>query len=246
MISIFSDLLEDCMKVFMNDLTVYAESFEACLDNLSRVLHRCIESNLVLNFEKCHFMVTEGIVLGHLVSTSGIEVDKEKIDVISSLSNPTFVWEVPIHQGFQQDHPAFVQASIEERGLCELKRRLMFAPILQAPNWELPLKLMSHLMVVSPQPWYADTCNFLVASTYPKGAPKAIKEKLESDAKYYIWDDPYLWRLCNDQVTSRCIPESKIKSVLHFCHSTTEGGHYGSMWIARKVLDYGLYWPTIE
>ncbi|RDY10500.1 Retrovirus-related Pol polyprotein from transposon 17.6, partial [Mucuna pruriens] len=73
MTSIFSDLLQDCMEVFMDDFTVYADSFEACLSNLSKVLKRCIDTNLVLNFEKCHFMVTEGIVLGHLVSNRGIK-----------------------------------------------------------------------------------------------------------------------------------------------------------------------------
>ncbi|RDX62390.1 Retrovirus-related Pol polyprotein, partial [Mucuna pruriens] len=94
MMSIFSDLLQDCMEVFMDDFTVYADSFEACLNNLSKVLKRCIDTNLVLNFEKCHFMVTEGIVLGHLVSNRGIEVDKAKIDIITSLPNPTSVREV--------------------------------------------------------------------------------------------------------------------------------------------------------
>ncbi|RDY03793.1 hypothetical protein CR513_12581, partial [Mucuna pruriens] len=66
MTSIFSNLLQYCMEVFMDDFTVYADSFDACLENLSKVLTRCIDTNLVLNFEKCHFMVTEGIVLGHL------------------------------------------------------------------------------------------------------------------------------------------------------------------------------------
>ncbi|RDY02056.1 Retrovirus-related Pol polyprotein, partial [Mucuna pruriens] len=92
MINIFSDLFEDCMEVFMDNLTVYVESFEACLDNLSRVLRRCIESSLVLNFEKCHFMVTKGIIMGHLVLARGIKVDKAKIDVISSLPNPASVF----------------------------------------------------------------------------------------------------------------------------------------------------------
>ncbi|RDY06962.1 Retrovirus-related Pol polyprotein from transposon opus, partial [Mucuna pruriens] len=123
MISIFSDLLEDCMEVFMDDFTIYDESFEAYLDNLSRVLHRCIDSNLVLNFEKCHFMVTKGIVLGHLVSARGIKVDKAKIDVISSLPNPAFVWEVHLflsHVGFyrfQQDRLATIQVATEGRQL---------------------------------------------------------------------------------------------------------------------------------
>ncbi|RDX94443.1 Retrovirus-related Pol polyprotein, partial [Mucuna pruriens] len=86
--------------------------------------------------------------------------------------------------------------------------------------------------------WYADICNFLVASMFPQGASKAYKEKLESDAKYYIWDDPYLWRLYNDQVIRRCIPNLEIQSVLHLCYSTSGGGHYESSQTARKVLDY--------
>ncbi|RDY05756.1 Retrovirus-related Pol polyprotein from transposon 17.6, partial [Mucuna pruriens] len=58
------------------------------------ILHRCVDSNLVLNFEKCHFMITEGIVVGHLISSKGIEVDKAKVDVIASLSNPASMWGV--------------------------------------------------------------------------------------------------------------------------------------------------------
>ncbi|RDY06213.1 Retrovirus-related Pol polyprotein, partial [Mucuna pruriens] len=59
-------------------------------------------------------------------------------------------------------------------------------------------------------PWFADTCNFIVASKFPPEASKLSKEKIESDAKYYIWDDPYSWRLYNDQVIRRCISDSKI------------------------------------
>ncbi|RDX97595.1 Retrovirus-related Pol polyprotein, partial [Mucuna pruriens] len=113
MISIFSDLLEDYMEVFMDDFIVYIESLKAYLDNLSRVLRKCIESNLVLNFDKCHFMVIKGIVLGHLVSARGIEVDKVKVDIISFLSNPTSMREV---RSFLR--PTSVQAAIEECGFC--------------------------------------------------------------------------------------------------------------------------------
>ena len=64
MISIFSDLVERIMEVYMDGITVYERSFEECLINLETVLHRCIEKNLVLNWEKFHFMVSQGIVLG--------------------------------------------------------------------------------------------------------------------------------------------------------------------------------------
>ena len=73
----------------MDDVTVYGGSFEECLINLEIVLNRCIEKNLVLNWEKCHFMVNQGIVLGYIISNKGIEVDKAKIEMISKLPSPT-------------------------------------------------------------------------------------------------------------------------------------------------------------
>ncbi|RDX94800.1 Retrovirus-related Pol polyprotein, partial [Mucuna pruriens] len=92
------------MEVFMDDFTVYVDLFNACLENLSKVLTRCIDTNLVLNFEKYHFMVIEGIVLGHLVSNRGIEIScgivcrakqiQGPTNIITSLPNPTSVWGV--------------------------------------------------------------------------------------------------------------------------------------------------------
>jgi hypothetical protein len=72
MMSIFSDMIEEIMEVFMDDFSIYGKTFDDCLENLDRVLQRCEEKHLVLNWEKCHFMVREGIVLGHLVSERGI------------------------------------------------------------------------------------------------------------------------------------------------------------------------------
>ena len=79
------------MEVFMDDFSVYGKTFDHCLENLDRVLQRCQEKDLVLNWEKCHLMVREGIILGHLVSERGIEVDKAKIDVIERLPPPVNV-----------------------------------------------------------------------------------------------------------------------------------------------------------
>ena len=86
--SIFSDMIEEVMEVFMDDFSVYGTTFDHCLENLDRVLQRCQEKDLILNWEKCHFMVREGIILGHLVSERGIEVDKAKIEVIEQLPPP--------------------------------------------------------------------------------------------------------------------------------------------------------------
>ncbi|GKF49594.1 DNA-directed DNA polymerase, partial [Tanacetum coccineum] len=79
------------MEVFMDDFSVFGDSFSSCLSNLDKMLKRCEDTNLVLNWEKCHFMVKEGIVLGHKISKSEIEVDRAKVDVIAKLPHPTSV-----------------------------------------------------------------------------------------------------------------------------------------------------------
>ncbi|RDX96976.1 Retrovirus-related Pol polyprotein, partial [Mucuna pruriens] len=319
-------------------------------------------------------MVTEGIVMGHQVSNRGIEVDKSNIDIITSFPNPTSVQEVrsflghagfyrrfiknfsklalPLSRLLQKDVDFnFDQPCIE--AFQELKNRLTSAPILQAPNWDLPFELIYYasnsalgavlgqrtgvgqlmhviayasrtmdptqenyttiekellaillgprivvfsnhvalryllkkvdtkprliwwmlllqefvieisdkkgaknsvadhlsriekesepmpirdefpdeqlLHIKTSTPWFADICNYVATSQFPPEESRLYKEKLQSDAKYYIWDDHYLWRLYSDK----------------FCHSAPGSSHYGSTQTTRKVLDCGLYWPTI-
>ena len=93
----------------MDDITVYGGSFEECLINLETVLHRCIEKNLVLNWEKCHFMVNQGIVLGYIISNKGIEVDKAKIEEISKLPSPMNVKTVRQFLGHTSFYRRFIK-----------------------------------------------------------------------------------------------------------------------------------------
>ncbi|GJW87326.1 reverse transcriptase domain-containing protein [Tanacetum coccineum] len=84
MLAIFHDMIEESVEVFMDDFSVFGNSFDTCLNNLDKMLQRCKDAHLVLNWEKCHFMVKEGIVLGHKVSSAGLEVDKAKINLKTS------------------------------------------------------------------------------------------------------------------------------------------------------------------
>ncbi|XP_016453752.1 uncharacterized protein LOC107778081 [Nicotiana tabacum] len=77
--AIFTDMVEDNIEVSMDDFSMVGISFDDCLNNFDRVLGRCEEINLVLNWEKCHFIVEEDIVLGHKISKHGIDIDKAKI-----------------------------------------------------------------------------------------------------------------------------------------------------------------------
>ncbi|CAM8951771.1 unnamed protein product [Rhodiola kirilowii] len=163
MMSIFSDYIEKCIEVFMDDFSIHGSSFEDGLANLSNVLARCIETNLVLNWEKCHFMVQEGIVLGHLVSKRGVEVDKAKIQVIEQLPPPknqkgirSFLGHAGFYRRFIKDFSKIarplthllcndVEFNFDEECLeafDKLKENLVSAPIVQPPNWDLPFELM--------------------------------------------------------------------------------------------------------
>ncbi|GKD71589.1 reverse transcriptase domain-containing protein [Tanacetum coccineum] len=87
--AISHDMIEETIQVFMDDFSIFGDSFSLCLSHLDKMLKRCEDTNLVLNWEKCHFMVKEGNILGHKISKFGIEVDKAKVDVIAKLPHPT-------------------------------------------------------------------------------------------------------------------------------------------------------------
>nr|GEU81457.1 reverse transcriptase domain-containing protein [Tanacetum cinerariifolium] len=123
MLAIFHDMVKKTMEVFMDDFSVFGNSFENGLSRLNKMLQRCEDTNLCLIWEKSNFMVKEGIVLGHKISKNGIEVDKAKVDVIAKLPHPTTVKDCI--KAFQM-----------------LKKKLTEAPILIAPNWDLPFELM--------------------------------------------------------------------------------------------------------
>ena len=403
MMAIFADMVEEIMEVFMDDFSVYGNSFEKCLTNLDRVLARCEETNLVLNWEKCHFMVEEGIVLGHKISSKGIEVDKAKVDIIEKLQYPINVKGVRSFLG----HAGFYRRFIKDfskisKPLCKLlekdtpfdftdackiafdrlKMALISSPVVVAPDWSLPFELMcdasdhaigavlgqrkdrklhviyyasrtlseaqinyattekemlavifafdkfrsyllgskvlvftdhaalkylltkkdakprlirwvlllqefdivikdkkgtenvvaDHLSRLESEeskrasdeeikdtfpdellfafqildtPWFADIANFISSGKLPPEFTGQQKKKLIHDSRGYIWDDPFLWKMCRDGIIRRCVPNDEIHSILHHCHGLNCGGHFGHQRTASKVLKSGFYWPSI-
>ena len=109
MMSVFSDMLGVPLEVFMDDFSVFGDTFESCLHSLERVLKRCEETNLVLSWEKSNFMVQEGIVLGHVISERGIEVDRAKVQIMSTLSPPTLVKGVRSFLGHAGFYKQFIK-----------------------------------------------------------------------------------------------------------------------------------------
>ncbi|GJV46310.1 reverse transcriptase domain-containing protein [Tanacetum coccineum] len=299
--------------------------------------------------EKCHFMVKEGIVLGHKISKNMIEVDKAKVDVIAKLPHPTTV------KGIRNTPFFFSKECIE--AFQTLKKKLTEAPILVAPDWDLPFELMcdasdfaigavlgqrktKHFQPIhyasktmtDAQAHYTTTEEELLAVVYAfekfryylvlsksivytdhsalkyifakqdakprllwwvlllqefdfiirdkKGAEnltadhlsrlenphqsvldkKEINEtfllkhlgcrpnkrkKFFKDVKHYFWDDPYLFKICADQVIRRYVHGQEAIDILKACHNGPTRGHHGPNYIAKKVFDSDFYWPTI-
>jgi len=163
MMVIFADMIEKCIAVFMDDFSLFGSSFDYCLTNLEMVLQRCEETNLVLNWEKCHFMAQEGIVLGHKIFVKGIEVDKAKIDVIEKLPPPVTVKGVRSFLGHARFYRRFIKnfskivkplsnllnkdvvfVFDEEclRAFDTQKSKLVFTPVITTPDWSQEFELM--------------------------------------------------------------------------------------------------------
>ncbi|GJY86408.1 reverse transcriptase domain-containing protein [Tanacetum coccineum] len=378
MMAIFHDMIEKTMEVFMDDFSVFGDSFSTCLSHLEKMLKRCEDTNLVLNWEKSHFMVKEGIVLGHKISKSGIEVDRAKVDVIAKLPHPTTVKGVRSflgHAGFyrrfiqdfskiarpmthllEKETPFFFSKECIE-SFNTLKRKLTEAPILIAPDWDLPFELMcdasdfaigavlgqrknKHFQpihyasktMIEAQAHYTTTKKELLAVVYAfekfrsylvlsksivytdhsaikylfakkdakprlmrwilllqefdviirdkKGAENLAadhlsrlenphqdkfenkeitetfpletlgsvalhKNKFFKDVKHYFWDDPFLFKICANQVIRRCVHGKEALDILEACHNGPTGGYHGANLTAKKVFDVGFFWPTI-
>ena len=163
MMAIFLDMVEKFIEVFMDDFSVFEKSFDLCLANLEKVLQHYVETNLVLNWEKCHFMVKKGIMLGHKVSIYGIEVDQTKIETIEKLSPPTTIKGIRSFLGHVEFYKRFIKDfSMIINPLCKLiekdvpfifdenclsvfqtlKKALILAPIIVTPDWNFPFKMM--------------------------------------------------------------------------------------------------------
>jgi hypothetical protein len=147
----------------MHDFFVYGKTFMDCLANLDKVLTRCAEVDLVLNWEKCHFMVKQGIVLGHVISEREIEVDKAKVETVEQLPPPTDVKSLRSFLGHAKFYRRFIKDFLkitkplthllqkdvafdfDEKCLAAfwtLKSALVSAPIIQPSDWSQPFEIM--------------------------------------------------------------------------------------------------------
>nr|GEU56772.1 reverse transcriptase domain-containing protein [Tanacetum cinerariifolium] len=179
MLAIFHDMIEESVKVLMNDFSVFENSFESFLNNLDKMLQRCTDAHLVLNWEKCHFMVKEGIMLGHKVSSAGLEVDKEKFNVILKLPPPANIKEIKDRKGTQNvaaDHLSRI-GNNESSDDSEVDDNFHGETLMEINTKD--------------EPWFTYFANYLVCDVIPKGMMKQQRNNFFSDLKHYFWEEPY-------------------------------------------------------
>nr|GEZ35058.1 DNA-directed DNA polymerase [Tanacetum cinerariifolium] len=271
----------------------------------------CEDTNLSLNWEKSHFMVKEGIVLGHKISKNRIKVDKAKINVIAKLPHPTtvkgvrsFLGHAGFYRRFIQDfskisrpmthllekNTPFIFSEDCIKAFQTLKKKLTEAPILIVLNWDLPFELMcdasdfaiekemlevvyafgkflSYLIMnksivhtdhsalkylfakkdakvrLLRAPWFADFANYHAGNLIVKGMTSQQKNKFFKDVKHYFWDDPFLFKICADQVIRRCVHDKEALDILVACHNRPTGGHHGANLTAKKIFDTSFSGP---
>ncbi|GJY69306.1 hypothetical protein Tco_0472288 [Tanacetum coccineum] len=195
-----------------------------------------------------------------------IEVDRAKVDVITKLPHPTTVKGVRSFLG----HARF---TVETFNVLTMK--LTEAPILVTPDWDLPFEIMCDAsdFAVRDQselekkeitetfpletldmvtfrggdstPWFADFANYHAGNFVVKGMSSQQKNKFFKDVKHYFWEDPYLFKICVDQVNRRCIFGQEAHDIPMACHNGPTEGHHGANYTVKKVFDAEFYWPTI-
>ncbi|GJU88829.1 reverse transcriptase domain-containing protein [Tanacetum coccineum] len=113
-------------------------------------------------------------------------------------------------------------------------------------NEKFPLETLSSIAVLDAStPWFADIANYHAGNFMIKGMSTQQKRKFFKDVKHYFWEDPFLFKICADQVIRRCVFGKEANDILMACHDGPTGGHHGANYTARKVFDSGFFWPTI-
>ncbi|RVW19058.1 Retrovirus-related Pol polyprotein from transposon opus [Vitis vinifera] len=234
-------------------------------------------------------MVPQGIVLGHIIFSQGIEVDKAKVELIVKLPSPTtvkgvrqFLGHAGFYRRFIKDFSKLARPLCEllvkdtkfvwddrcQRSFEELKLLLTTAPIVRAPNWQLPFEVMCDV---------SDFAIGVVLGQREDGKPYviyyAIKMLNEAQRNYIITEkelckseadkmDSLALRIQSsdqrqeesgecvtgevpNQIIWKCVPEQEQQGILSHCHESACGGHFASQKTAMKVLQSGFCWPSL-
>nr|GEV72419.1 reverse transcriptase domain-containing protein [Tanacetum cinerariifolium] len=228
MMAIFHDMIEKTMEVFMGDFLGFGDSFSWCLSHLDTMLQWTMKDK---HFQPIHYAsktMTEAQI--HYTTT-----EKEMLVVVGFSSYKNLISLSVIKNGTEN-------LAADHLSRLENPHKDVFEN--KDINENFPLETLGKFSSGS-TPWFADFANFHVGNFIVKGMSSQQKKKFFKDVKHYFWDDPYLFRICADQIIRRCVHGQKAYDILKACHEGPTGGHHGVNFTAKKVFDTGFFWPTI-
>ncbi|GJS85970.1 reverse transcriptase domain-containing protein [Tanacetum coccineum] len=237
---------------------VFGNSFENCLSRVDKMLQRCEDTNLCQGIEVDKAKIDVIAKLPHPITVKGVQsflghavyTDHSALKYLFAKkdSKARLLRWVLLLQEF--DFKVIDTKGAENLAGDDLSRlENPYENVLDPKevNEKFPLETLN--MVTSrgdsSTPWFADYANYHAGNFIVKGMSSQQKNKFFKDVKHYFWDDPYLFKICADQMIRRCVAGQEAVDILTACHSGPTGGHYGANYTAKKVFDSGFYWPTI-
>ncbi|XP_070023444.1 uncharacterized protein [Nicotiana sylvestris] len=259
-------MVEQNMEVFMDDFSVVGNSFDDCLMNLKRVLKRVAFEEL-----KKRLVFAPIIVAPDCEQPFELMCDASDYAVRAVLGQRKDKVMHPIYYASRTLSGARLNYTVTEKEMLAvvfafdkfrsyligskrtenqvaghlsrlegIEKKVEVEKIVEIfPDKQL---LATSLEVA---PWYTDIANYLASGIVPYDLFSVQKKKFFRDYRMYYWDEPYLFRICVDNMIRRCIPEIDQSSILQACHSSPYGDHFGGVRIAAKVLESGFYWTTL-
>nr|GEV09330.1 hypothetical protein [Tanacetum cinerariifolium] len=253
-------MTEESVEVFIDDFFVFRDSFDKCLNNLDKMLKHCKDAHLALNWEKCHFMVKERIVLGHKVSGAGFEVNKAKNQRNLKTSTPTNIKGVRSFLGHAALKHLFKKQNAKPHLIrwilllqefdIEIKDRkgtenVVADHLSRIENEEIsdesevddnfPRETLMEINTGN-EPWFTDFANYLVGDIIPKGMMYQQKNRFFSDLKHYFWEEPYLFEVCSDGMIRRTMKRYGVNHRFSTSYHPQTSGQVENTNIALKRI----------
>nr|GFA39371.1 reverse transcriptase domain-containing protein [Tanacetum cinerariifolium] len=279
MLAIFHDMVEKTMEVFMDDFSIFGNSFENCLSRLDKMLQSDFAIGAVLGkrHEK-HFKPIHYASKTMADAESNYTTTEKKMLAVVYAFEKFRSYLIMNKSTVHTDHSALKYLFAKKDAKARLLRWVLFLKEfdfkvidtkgaenlaadhlsrLENPyenvldpkqiNETFPLETLSMMTFRgdSNAPWFADFANYHAGNFIVKGMSSQQKNKFFKDVKHYFWDDPFLFKICADQVTRRCVHGKKALDILEACHNGPTEGHHGANLTAKKVFDVGFFWPTI-
>nr|GEY25223.1 reverse transcriptase domain-containing protein [Tanacetum cinerariifolium] len=249
MMAIFHDMIERTMEVFMDDFSVFGNTFSTCLTNLENMLQSDFAVGAVLGkrFDKHFRPIHYASKTMNQAEANYTTTEKEMLAVVYAFEK--FRSYLIMNKSTEFDFKVIDTRGAKNYAADHLSRlenpyENIFDP--KEINETFTLESLNKVAHKdSSIPWFADLANYHAGNFIIKGMTSQQKKKFFKDARHYFWDDPYLFRTCADQIIRHCIAGKEAIDIINACHSGPIGGHYGASYTAKKVFDSGFYWPSI-